>query len=181
MPQGKGKDSAYWIHRRAVEKTAREYSMDGSRVVTRYGDVWKDGQKLQCNPAKRVTKKALRAAYQTAAEAANARLRAEEAAERRALGASVFKWSGSTAHCEARGTRFLQMFEDLSPNEHRALLPYVKQSGNTVTVRMPPGADGYAKYGMHAALARLEFTDAWKARNAFDAWVEATPEGWGDE
>lgn len=128
----------------------------------------------RANP--RVTQKALRAAHAAGAAAADARMRAEEAAEERALGASTFTWRGSTAHGEARGTRFLQCVDDAR------LKPYLRQKGDTVTLTMPPNADPNAKYAAHAAFGLMGeyFPDAWKMRNKFDAWVQATPEGWGD-
>ena len=175
MPQGKGGDSAYWIHRQAVEQTARDYSMNGNTATTRYGDIWRNGEKVARAPGRNppVAKKAIRAAVQAGAEAANARLRAEEAAARQALGASTFTWKGSTAHGEARGSRFLDHADP-------CLRPYLKTTPTGVALKMPPFAPPEAKYAAHSVFNSLSdyFTDWWKARNAFDSWVEATPEGW---
>ena len=124
--------------------------------------------------------KATREAHRKWAVEADAKMRREEAAAVEALGQSRFTWKGNTTHGESRGTRFLQAVDDLSEGEKRELLKYIKIGKASVSLDMPPHASPYAKYGAHSAFAGLSdyFSDYWKTRNAFDAWVEATPGGW---
>lgn len=104
------------------------------------------------------------------------RMRAEEASAKSALGASPFKWSANrNAYGDGKGDRVLAMLDDPYYASARSAF---RTSGMKVSLDVGPRAPSAVKYAVHSILAGLDTPDAWKARNAFDAWVEATPGGW---
>jgi hypothetical protein len=121
---------------------------------------------------KRISQKALREHIHQHHAKLDAEYRAKEAAARAVAATKAFRWSAPNGYTDTAGYRFLRSLEGSS--YARDVAPYLKVTEDRVTLSVPPSVGGRVRYGVHEGFAGSTHPQAWKPRNAFDAWADLT-------
>lgn len=124
-------------------------------------------------PNPRISKKALKAHMAAHHAKLDAEYRAKEAAADAIRATKPFTWGAPLGDArDSAGMCFLRSAEDGSYWKH--LKPFLKETPTRVSISIPPTANGYVRYAVHSAFAGSDHPQAWKPRNAFDAWADLT-------